>query len=159
MRENLPPRGLRFGSTHPLEQKIHWRGWSRAVAVSKNYAFVGADDLLVVDIADIEIRSGYGYLTTGDGLLVLDLSDLANPRLLGSAPSGGIKAVTWARFDSTGFRVPFRLDAGGSVRLQRSSDLLTWEDWVILPSTGDPQDVVDPSAPLHARQFYRAVAP
>jgi hypothetical protein len=138
---------------------------------------------------DVAVVGNHVYLATRtSGLLVFDVHDPAKPRLVGGNQSlqafgvaandagtfvaAGEKGVVvlypyrpiphlepWAHFDSTGFRVPFRFDAGGSVRLQRSTDLLTWEDWVILPGTGAVQVATDPMAPERPRQFYRAVSP
>jgi hypothetical protein len=51
----------------------------------------------------------------------------------------------------------FRGEVGRTIRLQRSPDLKTWEDWVILTATGDSQAVADPSADSHPCQFYRLV--
>ena len=62
-----------------------------------------------------------------------------------------------AEFGGNVFRLVFRGEAGRTIRLQRSPDLKTWEDWVILTATGDSQAVADPSAGSHPCQFYRAV--
>jgi hypothetical protein len=40
------------------------------------------------------------------------------------------------------------------VRLQRSEDLLRWEDWIGVPATGQSQEVMDPAAAAPPRQFY-----
>jgi hypothetical protein len=82
-----------------------------------------------------------------DGLVILDPYQ-PPPRI---EPS--------VRLDATGFHLSFRGEAGQAVRLQRSQDLKTWEDWLIMPGTGSSQEVVDPTAILRRSQFYRAVTP
>jgi hypothetical protein len=57
--------------------------------------------------------------------------------------------------DAAGFHVLFRGEEHQTIRLQRSRDLKTWEDWVIIPGTGSSQEVVDPSAGSLSSQFYR----
>jgi hypothetical protein len=137
---------------------------ARAVAVAGRYAYV---------------------VSSSDGLRVIDISDPANPRRLGgnSAFTGWNVAVSGdkvyvaagedgliilntyqppPRIESTvfgddGFRLLFRAEAGRTIWLQRSLDLKTWEDWVILTATGNSQAVADPSAGSHPCWFYRAV--
>jgi hypothetical protein len=53
----------------------------------------------------------------------------------------------------------FQGEAGQTVRLQRSQHLKVWEDWVIVPATGDSQEIVDPGGVFRDRQFYRVVVP
>jgi hypothetical protein len=64
-----------------------------------------------------------------------------------------------SRFDATGFHLSIRGEASQAVRLQRSQDLRTWEDWVIMPGAESLQEVVDPTALSRRSQFYRAVTP
>jgi hypothetical protein len=139
-------------------------GFATGVAVSGNHAYVA------------------GTLT---GLQVIDISDPANPKRVGgnSSISGEDVAVAGdkvyvaagedgliilntyqpppriesAQFGADGFRLVFRGEAGRTIRLSRSTDLKTWEGWVILTATGDSQVVADPSANSHPCQFYRAV--
>jgi uncharacterized repeat protein (TIGR03803 family) len=62
-------------------------------------------------------------------------------------------------FDGEGFRFSIRGQAGLRVRIQRSVDLTTWEDWLIIALDSDPVELADPSAGSRSRQFYRAVSP
>jgi hypothetical protein len=48
---------------------------------------------------------------------------------------------------------------GQSLRLQRSPDLHTWEDWQTTIGSDLPQEFIDDTAGSRARQFYRAVSP
>jgi len=125
------------------------------------------------------------HLTGGDGLLVIDTRDPARPRLLdqssevdrglGVALDGEMVYVLAGRdglmildryqpplhfepgmaLDATGFHLLFRGEANQTIRLQRSRDLMTWEDWLLIPGTGGSQEVVDPSASSLSGQFYR----
>jgi hypothetical protein len=62
-------------------------------------------------------------------------------------------------FGAAGLQLSLQREAGQTIRLQRSRDLKTWEDWVILTGPGTSEGVVDPAASFHPFQFYRAVAP
>jgi hypothetical protein len=143
-----------------------------SVAVSGHYAYV---------------MQGWHRLdgTEPSCLAVIDVSDPANPRRVGgnSAFTGWNVAVSGDRvyvaagedglailntyqpppriesteFGEDGFRLVFRGEAGRTIRLQRSPDLKTWEDWVLLTATGDAQAVADPSVGSQPCQFYRLV--
>jgi len=140
--------------------------WCECVALQGNYAYLTGDGLRVFDIANPTsprlvgnaggFEKSWGLALAGDGvyiagevdgLLILDRYQ-PPPRL---EPS--------VRLDAAGFHVSFQGEVGQEVRLRRSQDLETWEDWVILPGTGSLQEVVDPSALSRGSQFYRAVVP
>lgn len=63
------------------------------------------------------------------------------------------------RFEGEGFRFSIRGHAGLRVRIQRSADLTTWEDWLIITMDNSPVELADPSVGSRPRQFYRAVSP
>jgi hypothetical protein len=136
--------------------------------------------------AGVAVSGNYAYVAgTLTGLQVIDVSDPANPKRVGgnSSISGRDLAVAGdkvyvaagdaglvilnayqpppriesAEFVDDGFQLVFRGEAGRTIWLQRSLDLKTWEDWVILTASGDSQAVVDPNAGSHSCQFYRAV--
>jgi hypothetical protein len=138
------------------------------------------------DLRRVAISGHYAYVADASyGLHVIDVGDPANPRRVGgnSAFAASVLFVDGNRvyvaagedgliilntyqpppriestvFDDDGFHLVFRGEAGRTIRLQRSLDLRTWEDWVILTATGDSQAVADPIAGSHPCQFYRAV--
>jgi hypothetical protein len=143
-----------------------------AVAVSGTYAYLGRaffrgssmphQNLEVLDISvpahprrvggnsmcaarDLAVAGNLVFAAAGwDGLVILNTYQ----------PPPRIESTV---FDGDGFHLIFRGEAGRTIRLQRSSDLKTWEDWVILTATGESQEVADPSAGSHPCQFYRAV--
>ena len=139
-------------------------GFATGVAVSENYAYIAGTltGLQVIDISDpadpkhvggnssisgedVAVAGDKVYVAAGeDGLIILNTYQ----------PPPRIESV---EFDGDVFHLIFRGEAGRTVRLQRSPDLKTWEDWVILTATGDSQAVADPSAESHPCQFYRAV--
>ncbi len=62
-----------------------------------------------------------------------------------------------ALVDEDGFHLILRGEADRTIWLQRSTDLKTWEDWVILTATREPQAVADPSVGSQPYRFYRAL--
>ncbi|MHC1766465.1 MAG: hypothetical protein AB9869_19545 [Verrucomicrobiia bacterium] len=52
-----------------------------------------------------------------------------------------------------------RADVGQAVRVQRSRDLATWEDWRTFAGTGSFQSLTDVSASGTRMLFYRATTP
>ena len=137
------------------------------MAVSGNTAYVrSSEGLLVLDVSNparlrkldnsSEVERGDGVVLAGevayvlggqDGLLILD-------RYLPP-----LRFETGLALDSTGLHVVLRGEPDQSIRLQRSRDLKTWEDWVNMSGTGSSQEVVDPSAGSLSSQFYRLVPP
>jgi hypothetical protein len=45
------------------------------------------------------------------------------------------------------------------VRVQRGTDLTTWQDWRTVTLGKAPVDLTDPEAASQPRRFYRAIAP
>jgi hypothetical protein len=58
-----------------------------------------------------------------------------------------------------GFLFIVRGDAGLSVRVQRSANLLDWEDWQPLTLGATPSELSDLDAGAVSHRFYRAVTP
>jgi hypothetical protein len=138
------------------------------------------------DLRRVAISGHYAYVADASyGLHVIDIGDPANPRRVGGnsaftasdvfvdgdrvyvagGEDGLIILNTYqppprlesAAFGDDGFQLVFRAEPGRTIWLQRSLDLKTWEDWVILTATGDSQAVADPSVGFHSCQFYRAI--
>ena len=59
--------------------------------------------------------------------------------------------------DADGWHLSLQAEATQTVRLQRSTDLVTWTDWKTVTATGTSQDVLDDDAAPPGAQFYRAV--
>jgi len=47
--------------------------------------------------------------------------------------------------------------ADSTASIQRSTNLLDWVDWVVLPIGEQPTEIGDPEAELAPHRFYRAV--
>lgn len=123
------------------------------------------------------------------GFEVLDVGDPAFPRRVGGAPlAGGADAITIAALggqllvaDDNHLTllnpfIPLHLDAGARrldvrhlsltsppdlpVRIPRSTDLATWQDWQNLTTRADTVvGLSDPGTASQPKLFYRAVAP
>jgi hypothetical protein len=61
------------------------------------------------------------------------------------------------QIEADGCHVSFVAEAGQSIVLQRSQDLVTWQDWLTVTGDGASQEVIDPDVPSRPVQFYRAV--
>jgi hypothetical protein len=137
----------------------------------------------------VAVSGRYAYVTEGlAGLHVIDVSDPANPRRVGANSSFNATGLTvydgkvyvaglgrgldiltsfqplprltpGSGLDPAGYRFQFYADPGQAVRIQRSRDLTTWQDWRTVTGTGRPQPLVDESASRTPAQFYRATAP
>ncbi len=59
--------------------------------------------------------------------------------------------------DADGWHLSLQAEATQTVRLQRSTDLVTWTDWKTVTATGTSQEVLDDNAAPPGAQFYRAV--
>ncbi len=46
-----------------------------------------------------------------------------------------------------------------SGRIQRSLDLMNWDDWLPVTFTNTPIEIVNSDVPLSANRFYRLVTP
>jgi len=140
-------------------------------------------------LSDLAISGRYAYLTDWRaGLQVIDVSDPANPRRVGGngafdaatpiaihggsiyvASQDGLTVLNTyqpiprlaplGQLDGARFHLSLRADSGQAVRLQRSVDLMTWEEWRTITGTGDPQPLVDESVGAIPARFYRAIAP
>ena len=129
----------------------------------------------------------YAYVAVGGaGLEVIDVSDPANPRRVGSydTPGGAVDVAVsgdyayvadknWGlqilriepvpRLDgpfgltAEGFEAWLDAPVAGTYRVEASGDLRTWETLVTLTNVSGRVRVVDPAATSAAQRFYRAV--
>ena len=106
--------------------------------VGRNEAFDAADSLV---LQNDELAIG--------GVNSLSLVSLFKPLRLGPAP----------RFAPDGFHLLLDGGQGQPVRVQRSRDLATWEDWQRLTLGSAPVELNDPQANAEPRRFYRALIP
>jgi len=58
-----------------------------------------------------------------------------------------------------GFGLSMDLANGQYYRIQRSSDLKAWQDWMSIQGNGGPQTVYDPQTQTVPSRFYRLVFP
>jgi hypothetical protein len=99
---------------------------------------------------NIAVVGDRAYVAAGqDGLIVVDIVT-------------ELRLAAYALPTTAGFPVTIRAGVTGqTLRLQRSRDLVTWEDWTTVSLTDFPTDVLD-AAGASGRGpclFYRAVAP
>ncbi len=97
---------------------------------------------------DLSIRGDKVYVPGSPGLTTLPLFTPPEESVLNmtSLPAG---APATSSFSVQGI---VNLDVG----IQRSPDLVTWEDWLPLTLGATPQVVLDGSASSAIRRFYRA---
>jgi hypothetical protein len=143
-----------------------------AVAVSGNYAYVAnyaPAGLQLVDISDARrpilvggsssIRYGTGVVVSGDNVYVpIGLNGLA---IFDTAPPPALPRLSLTPLsfhDQRGFR--FRIEglAGMPVDIERSSDLMHWENWFTTVLGDDPLELLDVSGTVKTHQFYRVLA-
>jgi hypothetical protein len=133
------------------------------VALAGNIAYVvGVEGLIVLDITDparlrklddsSELDRGERLLMNRDTLYVLAEKD---GLMVFDSYKSPVRFEGGLNTDPAGFHLFFRGGADQPVRLQRSRDLETWEDWVTLLGTGGRQEVFDPSAGSASSLFYR----
>jgi len=134
----------------------------------------------------VAVAGDYVYLPSDAGVEVIDISNPADPRRVGGNfvrdgtwgsvvvagdsvfYAGNGELVILDRFrpfrfepvtgmDRSSFR--FRVDGprGVSVRLQRSSDLIDWADWLGVTFGPDPLELADTESAAEPRRFYRAL--
>jgi hypothetical protein len=109
-----------------------------------NSQVVGAPDLPAGNA--IAVNANRICVAAGEsGLLVLRPIP-SPPRFDGPPP-----------IEADGCHLSFVAEAGQSIVLQRSQDLVTWQDWLTLTGQGSTQEVTDPDALGRPVQFYRAV--
>src|SRR5690606_13382933 len=95
--------------------------------------------------AGVAIYNGKIYLTSQDhGLLVLNTFQPV-PELSSAV-----------RMENSTFHLSWRAEVDQAVRIQRSSDLMLWEDWRTVTGTGTFQPLTDEGAGGTPMQFYRA---
>jgi hypothetical protein len=141
-------------------------GIGEGISVSGDHAYVAAwyTGLYVIDISDptnpmwvghhggdayywsprVAVQDDNVYVTHEDGLSIFGLF---RPLVLSAMP------VTTA---GQPFRLKISGPPGSSLRLQRSANLLDWEDWVTLTLGDDPVEIGDPEAGFTPHRFYRA---
>lgn len=88
--------------------------------------------------------AGSSFMAVGDGGLILQSGPIFN--LLGRKSPGG-------------FELQLTGEVGRSYRLQVSSDLRNWSDYVGFTSTQPTTSLLDPSGGQSLTRFYRAVSP
>jgi hypothetical protein len=125
------------------------RNPSSPTLVGSNYSWNGfLDGPVIVD--DGRLYTG-GVYNTGSGRSgALIVFDLYRPPLRLDPPES---------LGPEGWRLRLWGVPGETLRLQRSSDLHTWEDWRTTIGTDLPQEFIDETAGPRSRQFYRAVSP
>jgi hypothetical protein len=138
-----------------------------------------------VNVWGLAVSGRYAYMTdSSTGLHVIDLSDPANLRRVGGNGAFAAAAVAidngnvYVTAQESGlvildsyhlvpeirpilpedshFHLSLLAEDGQAVRLQRSTDLRTWQDWRTITGTGSFQPLVDVSASGMPMQFYRA---
>ncbi|MBM3879693.1 MAG: hypothetical protein FJ387_08230 [Verrucomicrobia bacterium] len=148
-------------------------GFAAGVAVAGNYAY----------LAETQQWTGSNYI--GGGLLVIDVTNPANPVRVGgyetsgsaqgmavsgnliylASGEGGLLILEQSRppwleisaLNPFAFRVSG--EPGASVRVQRSGNLADWEDWQTVTLGETPVQLSDPDAATNSARFFRAVQP
>jgi uncharacterized repeat protein (TIGR03803 family) len=117
-----------------------------------NFSFNAAHHGAVSPASNLMISSDgaiYGTTRAGGELGVGTIFRLLKPLILGSP----------TRIEGQGLRFSVRGHPGLQVRVQRSSDMTTWNDWLTLPMDGGPVEFSDSISGFQSPQFYRAVFP
>jgi hypothetical protein len=100
---------------------------------------------LVADGDKLYVADGGVVVDPGRGLVVLNLfrpgDSLSTPRF---SPDGSLLLTISG-------------ETGSTARLQRSTNLRDWEDWVIQPVADEPTEIGDPDARTTPYRFYRAL--
>jgi hypothetical protein len=140
----------------------------------------------VAGMRSVTVAGSYAYVTDDAGLHVIDISNPTNPRRVGGNPvlgSGWTSVLTdGEHLFSAGdsglvifdlFRL-FRLEPltrnaanelrlkvdgprGVSASIQRSTNLIEWEDWRSSTLGATPTEISDPDAATALHHFYRGV--
>lgn len=119
-------------------------------------------DTAVSLVGDFGFLRGSEFLRGADGRYrfneafhVIDLTDPANPRTLSSRFHPSIKARPLSNAMLLTVAGPPRLTA----RVQRSTDLRTWTDWLPLTFSQMPLEIADIGYPQTGSCFYRLAMP
>jgi hypothetical protein len=84
----------------------------------------------------------------GDGVTAFDMGAYEfNPYRLASPVQSG----------KLGFQFAIQSQPGRVVRIERSTDLIHWETWLLIESPVNSLDLFDPAAGDRPAQFYRTV--
>jgi hypothetical protein len=142
-------------------------GYARGIAVSGRFVYVtdALSGVQVYDVADPtqprlmggnSALDAYGITVAGGKVLAvggaegLGVFEAFTPPLQLGIKQGATAGAVELRVDG-----PPQL----SIRLQRSSDLLNWEDWQAFTLGAMPKTISDLSAGSEPKRFYRAVSP
>ncbi len=136
--------------------------------------------LVILDLALVDKTL---YVCSWDGLRVLDTSNPAKLKLVGTASGFYAWAVAVGernvcvsanenglivldlypeppklsvQVDASGYHLTLFAQAGRNVLIQRSTDLVHWDDWIVLEATGQAQTLTDPLGDNVTGQYYRA---
>lgn len=147
------------------------------VTAIENYAYVFAGiglnypHLRVLDISDprapnwaaqvpgmifgVAVSGGLVHAADAEsGLAIFELTKRPNPQT-----STGISFSHWLRRDQVGFRGLIHGTPGLHGRIQRSTDLIRWQDWKSVTFGGGPLELFDPEAASGIQSFYRMITP
>jgi hypothetical protein len=141
------------------------------------------NETLQLTMEDLTLVDKTLYLSCWDGLRVLDTSNPAKLRKVGTASGFFSRAVAagernlcasagqdglivldlypeppklFVRVDASGYHLTLTAQAGRTVLIQRSFDLIQWTDWIVLEATGQAQTLTDPIGDNVSGQYYRA---
>lgn len=155
----------------PAEPRLLGRapadGWARHVAVSGRFAYVADafSGVQVYDISDVSHPRRMGGTSAVDPYSILTTAN----HLFAAGGRDGVAVlapfippldVTASPVQDRG-SISLRVDGppGASVRIQRSPDMVKWQDWQTL-TVGETPSIVSDTIPTGASQgFYRAVSP
>lgn len=155
----------------PAEPRLLGRapadGWARHIAVSGRFAYVADafSGVQVYDISDVSHPRRMGGTSAVDPYSILTTAN----HLFAAGGRDGVAVlapfippldVTASPVQDRG-SINLRVDGppGASVRIQRSPDMVKWQDWQTL-TVGETPSIVSDTIPTGASQgFYRAVSP
>jgi hypothetical protein len=128
------------------------------LAVSGERVYLGESGNLfeVLDVGDPRNpRRVDRFVVRGDFLGVV----VSGPRAFLAGGFAGLPILDLRHPVTDGFPLSVIDGKGQSLRIQRSPDLVTWEDWQRLTPESDFVELTDRDAAFAPRRFYRAVAP
>ena len=141
-------------------------GIAKSAVIAGNYAYIAVhgDGLQVIDIrnpaeprdvggnsifsvGEVAVEAGKLFVATDlEGLLIFNLY----------TPPPQLRALGWS--SQRGMRFSVSGEAGQSVQVQRSSDLIGWQDWFGVVLGPSSSELSDPDTASGPQRFYRAVA-